>query len=118
MKIDIKDIRAGDIVSASRRDNSSVVFQGEVKSTDSEWVYMRYAYPMNNSNWLFELVFRPVELPTKENAVVGHRTDGSQEVFVLQGGNWLVPGTQWGMTEDEVRHYMESSGLEVLFEGV
>lgn len=61
----INEIRVGDIVRATRRDNPKIVFRGEVTDIDGEWVHVRYAYPLNNSNWLFELVSRPVELPTE-----------------------------------------------------
>ena len=120
------DIRVGDIIRGTLRENPNETITGEVikvwEGYQDSLVLETELFSASSISFDFEVLERPVVLPTGENAMVLHPAYPDQAPFILQGGKWSRCDSRAEYfsqyAEEEVKNLVAKYGYEVVYEGV
>ena len=118
----LNSILSGYVVRATRVDDDNAEVVGTVSVVDRVHRYVKFEHIIHGfkfDEWDFEIIERPVQLPTGENAMVAHPTDDTWVPYVRSRGSWWVPGGQNQSADEEtIKEFIRDHGFDVIYEGI
>lgn len=113
-------INVGDYIQAKHREFSVRTVTGTVTEPGDYGVTVDDEFYLADSEWYFEVIEKPVELPTGEHAVLVNPTDENLLPIIRCNGGWVLTySTGFArLPAAEVKRRVRDAGYEVVFEGV
>lgn len=113
-------INVGDYIQAKHREFSVRTVTGTVTEPGDYGVTVDDEFYLAESEWYFEVIEKPVELPTGERAVLVNPTDENLLPIIRFDDGWVLayPSGFARIREEEVKRRVRDAGYEVVFEGV
>lgn len=113
-------IKAGDYIQATHREFSVRTVTGTVTEPGDYGVTVDDEFYLADSEWHFEVIEKPVELPTGEHAVLVNPVNDRLLPIIRCDGWWVLVHSEGveRVRVAEVERRVRDAGYEVVFEGV